>query len=64
MHFSVLWGRPSIPIETYLRMIFLKHRYRLGYETLCREVVDSICWSRFRRMPLGRGARCLGCVKE
>ena len=26
-HFSALWGRPSIPIETYLRMMFLKHRY-------------------------------------
>lgn len=39
-HFSPLWGRPSIPIETYLRMMFLKHRYRLGYETLCREVAD------------------------
>jgi hypothetical protein len=25
-HFSPLWGRPSIPIETYLRMMFLKHR--------------------------------------
>jgi IS5 family transposase len=52
-HFSELWGRPSIPIETYLRMIFLKHRYRLGYETLCREVADSISWSRFCRIPLG-----------
>ena len=30
-----------------------KHRYRLGYETLCREVADSICWSRFCRIPLG-----------
>lgn len=35
-HFSPRWGRPSIPIETYLRMMFLKHRYELGYETLCR----------------------------
>jgi IS5 family transposase len=52
-HFSELWGRPSIPIETYLRMMFLKHRYRLGYETLCREVADSISWSRFCRIPLG-----------
>jgi IS5 family transposase len=51
--FSALLGRPSIPIETYLRMMFLKHRYRLGYETLCREVADSICWSRFCRIPLG-----------
>ena len=52
-HFSPLLGRPSIPIETYLRVMFLKHRYRLGYETLCREVADSICWSRFCRIPLG-----------
>ena len=52
-HFFELWGRPSIPIETYLRMMFLQHRYRLGYETLCREVADSISWSRFCRIPLG-----------
>ena len=52
-HFSARWGRPSIPIETYLRMMFLKHRYGLGYETLCREVADSLSWSRFCRVPLG-----------
>jgi len=52
-HFSAEFGRPSIPIETYLRMMFLKHRYRLGYETLCREVADSLSWSRFCRVPLG-----------
>jgi IS5 family transposase len=52
-HFSERLGRPSIPIETYLRMMFLKHRYRLGYETLCREVADSISWTRFARIPLG-----------
>jgi IS5 family transposase len=34
-------------------MMFLKHRCRLGYETLCREVADSISWSRFCRIPLG-----------
>ena len=32
--FSELLGRPSIPIETYLRMMFLKHRYGLGYESV------------------------------
>jgi IS5 family transposase len=52
-HFDPVWGRPSIPIETYLRMMFLKERYRLGYESLCREVSDSIAWSRFCRIPLG-----------
>jgi transposase, IS5 family len=46
-------GRPSIPMETYLRLMFLKFRYRLGYESLCREVSDSISWQRFCRIPLG-----------
>jgi transposase, IS5 family len=46
-------GRPSVPMETYLRMMFLKFRYRLGYETLCREVGDSISWQRFCRIPFG-----------
>jgi len=45
-------GRPSTPMETYLRLMFLKFRYRLGYETLCREVSDSITWRRFCRIPL------------
>ncbi len=53
VHFSPRWGRPSTPIETYLRMMYLKHRYGLGYETLCREVADSISWTRFARIPLG-----------
>jgi IS5 family transposase len=26
-------GRPSTPMETYLRLMFLKFRYRLGYES-------------------------------
>ena len=45
-------GRRSTPVETYLRMMFLKSRYRLGYESLCREVSDSITWRRFCRIPL------------
>jgi transposase, IS5 family len=52
-HFDPVIGRPSVPIETYLRMMFLKFRYRLGYELLCREVADSISWQRFCRIPLG-----------
>ena len=45
-------GRPSIPIETYLRMMFLRFRYRLGFETLCAEVADSLAWRRFCRIPI------------
>ncbi len=51
--FHATIGRPSIPIETYLRLMFLKYRYRIGFEPLCREVADSISWSRFARIPLG-----------
>jgi IS5 family transposase len=52
-HFDARIGRPSIPVETYLRLMFLKFRYRLGYESLCREVADSISWQRFCRIPFG-----------
>src|SRR5215211_4381436 len=45
-------GRPSTPMETYLRLMFLKFRYRLGFESLCREVSDSIAWRRFCRIGL------------
>jgi IS5 family transposase len=52
-HFHATLGRPSIPIETYLRLMFLKYRYDMGFEPLCREVADSISWQRFCRVPLG-----------
>jgi transposase, IS5 family len=52
-YFDARIGRPSIPMETYLRLMFLKFRYRLGYEVLCREVADSISWQRFCRIPFG-----------
>jgi IS5 family transposase len=50
--FDPLIGRPSTPGECYLRLMFLKFRYRLGYESLCQEVADSISWRRFCRIPL------------
>jgi IS5 family transposase len=52
-HFDPRIGRPSVPLDTYLRIMFLKFRYRLGYELLCRELADSISWQRFCRIPLG-----------
>jgi transposase, IS5 family len=51
-HFDPLIGRPSTPVECYLRLMFLKFRYRLGFESLCAEVSDSITWRRFCRIPL------------
>ena len=52
-YFDARIGRPSVPMETYLRLMFLKFRYRLGFESLCREVSDSISWQRFARIPFG-----------
>ena len=51
-HFSPVAGRPSIPIETYLRLMFLKTRHGLGYEQLCAQVTDSLSWRRFCRIGL------------
>jgi IS5 family transposase len=34
-YFHPVLGRPSTPVECYLRLMFLKFRYRLGYESLC-----------------------------
>ena len=45
-------GRPTIPIETYLRLAYLRHRYDLGWETLCKEVSDSFTWRRFCRIAV------------
>ena len=50
--FRTLIGRPTVPVETYLRLMYLKHRYRLGYELLVREVTDSLHWRRFCHLAL------------
>jgi IS5 family transposase len=45
-------GRPTIPIDTYLRLAYLKCRHDVGWETLCKEVSDSFTWRRFCRIAL------------
>ena len=50
-------GRPTIALETYVRLMVLKARYRWGYRTLVAEVSDSIHLRRFCRISLlGAGA--------
>jgi len=46
-------GRPSVPMETYVRMMALKYTYQLGYEALCEEVTDSVSWRLFCRIAIG-----------
>jgi transposase, IS5 family len=45
-------GRPTIPLETYVRLMVLEQRYRWGYRTLVAEVSDSILLRRFCRISL------------
>jgi len=40
-------GRPTIPLEMYVRLMVLKQRYRWGYRSLVAEVSDSIHLRRF-----------------
>jgi IS5 family transposase len=47
-------GRPSVPIDTLLRLLYLNRRYQPGYQSRCREVSDSIGWRRFCRIGLDR----------
>jgi transposase, IS5 family len=45
-------GRPTIPMETYVRLMVVKHRSGWGYETLMREVSDSLHLRRFCRLGI------------
>lgn len=45
-------GRPTIAMETFIRLMVLKHRYRWGYRSLVAEVSDSIHLRRFCRISL------------
>lgn len=46
------FGRPSIPIDRYVRLMVIKSRTGWGYETLVREVSDSLHLRRFCRIAL------------
>jgi len=45
-------GRPTIAMQTYVRLMVLKHRFGWGYETLMREVSDSFHLRRFCLIPI------------
>ena len=45
-------GRPTLAIETYVRLMVLKHRHGYGYRSLVAEVSDSIHLRRFCRIAL------------
>jgi IS5 family transposase len=45
-------GRPTIAMETFVRLMVLKQRFRWGYRSLVAEVSDSIHLRRFCRIAL------------
>lgn len=51
-HFHKKHGRPSTPLQVYIRMMYIKHMYSLSYEELHQRVSDSIKWRRFCHIPL------------
>ncbi len=50
---AVAQGRPTISIESYVRLMVIKQRTGWGYETLVREVSDSLHLRRFCLIALG-----------
>ena len=50
-------GRPTISMQTYVRLMVVKHRTGWGYETLMREVSDSLHLRRFCLIALGERCR-------
>ena len=47
-------GRPTIAMETYVRLMVIKQRTGWGYETLVREVSDSLHLRRFCLIAIDR----------
>jgi IS5 family transposase len=56
---SVDRGRPTSAMDTYVRLMVLKHRCGWGYRTLVAEVSDSLHLRRFCRMGLSEPVRGL-----
>src|SRR5918994_2557267 len=48
-------GRPTISMQTYVRLMVVKHRTGWGYETLVREVADSLHLRRILVKAAGEG---------
>jgi transposase, IS5 family len=52
VEFTSTRSRPTIPMEVYLRVMYLKFRYKLGYEALVAEVSNNISRRLFCRVGL------------
>src|SRR5215210_3108467 len=57
-------GRPTIAMETYVRLMVIKQRSEWGYETLVGEVSDSIHLRRFCLIPLQARVPCESTIRK
>src|SRR4051812_50044201 len=56
------FGRPTIPMDRFVRLMIIKARSGWGYETLVREVSDSLHLRRVCRARAGGRGPCGGRV--
>lgn len=47
LRFAEKTGRRGLPVATYLRLMYLRRKHRLGYEVLTVQVAASIPWRLF-----------------
>jgi IS5 family transposase len=57
-------GRPTIAMETYVRLMVTKQRAGWGYETLVKEISDSIHLRRFCLIALHERVPCESTVRK
>ena len=57
-------GRPTTAMETYVRLMVVKQRTGWGYETLMREVSDSIHLRRFCLIALHQRVPCESTIRK
>jgi IS5 family transposase len=50
--FNTQYGRPTVPVRVYLRMMFLKYYTGLSYEDLVPEVTHNLMYRFFCRIPI------------
>jgi IS5 family transposase len=71
-YFSARLGRPWVPIPTLLRLLYLKHRYGLGYETSAARLATrsrgagsaASRWTRPCRTPPPSASWCAGLARR
>lgn len=54
--FNTRIGRRTVPVSTFLRLLYLRFKYNLGYETLVKEVSDSYHWRMFCQIDFDQKA--------